>query len=582
MKRIASLIIALAMLLSVTAVFAEDDNAAAFKANLQNMINRVDLNTKALTVETAGNTVASLQAKDGLTDLNIPGAFELQADAENLWISANGQVYQLPITELQATIQELYGMFVPGSDVRSTAGAMLSLLVEKVITPGITMDFETGAVTIHLTGEQMLQGLAEFGDEVVANPEYLQLVTVGNNWVQLFGALVNRNSYSYRGPAVATPAQLAEQWPALREQILNSKTDLVIDGSFTGSGNVVNILLTVNANGKEQARLEGSMTVDGESTVTDFTFTAGTVVYTVQGKTTGNTTVATYTLTDNGRELLTATVNATVNGNAVNATVEGTVQGEAFTGSLNFDAAGAFNAELNVPAQEVKVTVSGTYAADSLKGKLNVTVKGSVTADFTLDAAKTDRGFTVDLNGVVADATIAYSMSFDGVSGRYSVSVDSDELSSSTNYAFELVEGDFPHFSVENSTKSSYSYFNTVQGYSYDGAELRIWSDYQTITLRGAFVSPTEYQLTAEMVASYYGSSNTSNLLLSAVLDDAGDDWTVTLTATVDGEAQGDPILLKYGAQTGFEPLADKVTQTLTKDAIMQMLFPAAAAVTAY
>ena len=581
MKRIASLIIALAMLLSVTAVFAEDDNAAAFKANLQNMLNRVDLNTKALTVETAGNTVASLQAKDGLADLSIPGVFELQFDGENLWVSANGQVYQLPVTELQAVIQELYGMFVPGSDVRSTAGAMLSLLMEKVIAPGITMDYETGAVTIHLTGEQMLQGLAEFGDEVVANPEYLQLVTVGNNWVQLFGALVNRNSYSYRGPAVATPAQLAEQWPALREQILNSKTDLVIDGSFTGSGNVVNILLTVNANGAEQLRLEGSMTVDGESTVTDFTFTAGTTVYTVQGKTTGNTTVATYTLTDNGRELLTATVNATVNGNAVTATVEGTVQGEAFTGSLNLDAAaGTFDAELNVPAQEVKVTASGTYAADSLKAKLNVTVKGSVTADLTLDAAKTDRGFTADLSGVVADATIAYNMSFDGVSGHYNMSVGSDEFSSSANYAFELVEGDFPHFNVETSTKSSY--YNTVQGYSYDGAELRIWSDNQTITLRGAFVSPTEYQITGEMVASYSGSSHTSNLLLSAVLDDAGDDWTVTLTATVDGEAQGDPILLKYGAQTGFEPLADKVTQTLTKDAIMQMLFPAAAAVTAY
>ncbi len=581
MKRIASLIIALAMLLCVTAVFAEDDNAAAFKANLQTMLNRVDLNTKALTVETAGNTVASLQAKDGLADLSIPGAFELQFDGENLWVSANGQVYQLPVTELQAVIQELYGMFVPGSDVRSTAGAMLSLLAEKVIAPGITMDYETGAVTIHLTGEQMLQGLAEFGDEVVANPEYLQLVTVGNNWVQLFGALVNRNSYSYRGPAVATPAQLAEQWPALREQILNSKTDLVIDGSFTGSGNVVNILLTVNANGKEQARLEGSMTVDGESTVTDFTFTAGTTVYTVQGKTTGNTTVATYTLTDNGRELLTATVNATVNGNAVTATVEGTVQGEAFTGSLNLDAAaGAFNAELNVPAQEVKITVSGTYAADSLNAKLNVTVKGSVTADLTLDAAKTGRGFTADLNGVVDDSTIAYSMSFDGVSGHYSTSIGSDAFSSSANYAFELVEGDFPHFNVETSVKSFY--FNTVQGYSYDGAELKIWNDDLTVTLRGAFVSPTEYQITGEMVASYSGSSHTSNLLLSAVLDDTGDDWTITLTATMDGEAQGDPILLKYGPQTGFEPLADKVTQTLTKDAIMQMLFPAAAAVTAY
>ena len=94
------------------------------------------------------------------------------------------------------------------------------------------------------------------------------------------------------------------------------------------------------------------------------------------------------------------------------------------------------------------------------------------------------------------------------------------------------------------------------------------------MTITGKFVSPTEYQLVFDVKPAY---GNGMTITGSAVLEDAGDTWRIPLTLTGDlgdGRTETHSAAIVYGPQTGFEPLADKVTQTMTKDDLLNLIFP--------
>ena len=587
MKRIVSLIVALCMLLTLTAAFAEDANKTAFTQNLQSMLNRVDLTKNALSAEADGKTYATLQSQNGVVDLNIPGVVDLQVSQDTIWISNNGQVIELPIAELQAAIQELKKMFVYDKDAGDTVGAMLNLLVQKVITPGVSMDYTTGAIKIHLTGEQMLQGLAEFGDEVVANPDYMNLIAVGGNWVSLINYIASSRGY-YRASFTPMDAEkLAQQWPQLKSQILATKSTLVIDGSITTSADGAKILLTAEENGKELLNIDINVKMERDVINVSAVITSGDVQYTVNGQITqsaaGMTMNADYTLVAGGETVLTMTLNEVVEGSQMTETFSGTLNGTDFSGGFNINmATGVFSGNLDIPARQISAVLEGTIASGSADVKLDITEKGNSVISINLNGSATASG---DINGTLTaalpGANIALQLASSKGSAVFSFTITSgSSYAMSMNAAYQFMLGDFPHFKLETTTATGY--YSSTQGYSYDGEKVSIWNDYTTMTITGKFVSPTEYQLVFD-VKPAYGSSMT--ITGSAVLEDAGDTWRIPLTLTGDmgdGRTETYSAAIVYGPQTGFEPLADKVTQTLTKDAIMQMLFPAAAAVTAY
>ncbi len=579
MKRIVSLIVALSMLLTLTAAFAEDANQAAFTENLKSMLNRVDLTKNALTLEADGKTYATLQAKDGVYDLNIPDVADLQLSRDTLWVSANGQVYEIPTSEIEAAFQELYNMFIYGGEPEDTLSAMLGLLVEKVITPGISMDYSTGAIKIHLTGEQMLQGLAEFGDEVVANPDYMNLITVGSNWSSLLSYLMNR-SYYRPSPTFTNAEKLAEQWPALKEQILATKSTLVIDGTLTYAADGIKILLTAENNGAEVFRMEGAMTTEEDGTVkTECVITSGSFKYVVSGFQKDNLFHATYDVWSGSQRVFYLALNVYTNGSKITADFMGEVRGTSFTGNAEADLnAGTFALNVDVPDQQAKITLEGAVSDKALTAKLNVTAQGSTVASADLSCALTDDGFTASLTASLPNGiSVAFQMAASEDSIVYTATI-----ANGSNYTvnvtgnYQLVEGDIPHFKVEM-TQASYGY-SSVTGYAYDGEKFTMWSDAMNMTITGKFVSPTEYQLLIDETYSYYGSTSTMNIVASVVLEDAGDTWRipVTLSATQDGKAAMETVsaALVYGPQTGFEPLAGKVTQTLTKDDLLNLIFP--------
>ena len=265
MKRILSLLVALCLLFGAAA-FAEDDYAEEeieeavptledFKWGIQSLLDSFsperDMLTASLNVSGQELFQGGLKVQTGEAPLAEAAALiqgqeiKLQFTQEEAWLDVGGAVLNLRFEDLQEIAQGLAGSAGGGADMSAAVQGLAQLdgeivqeigqlFLTKVLLPGVTYTGgEDGSVLVYdATGAQLLSGLAEFVDAVLADERYDQtletILTVAGSVSQM---------------EMPTLDQIRELWPEYKENMVNAETDFAahLEVSVSGYGSAVTV-----------------------------------------------------------------------------------------------------------------------------------------------------------------------------------------------------------------------------------------------------------------------------------------------------------------------------------------------------
>ena len=365
MKKLVALLVALCMILSCIGAVAEEVSQAvlaeAFKGKVQQLMGSLAPGRSlTYTVDAVDGTsfkeVASMlldAAGKPLADLtvNVPGEeapVQLQFSEEAAWLKYQGQVMELRFADLEAIGKAALGsLSMPQMDPQ-VASELAQILLMNTILPGVKVESNENSTTIQvaLTAKDVLAGVARFGDQVLANEKY---------WNELKPLIqFVAKQQNYQGDFAA---DLQENWPQLKEQILAVETDAQLNANV--------IIQSVPESGA--------------------TAVAGKIVFSMQGQDLSLVLGA----ADSPKNLeITATVSMAAYGR----------ENELGTLNLTCDKiAGNLKADLSVPAAQLEIKLTGTVAQQGNTFALQAHIDA-------FQARK--QAFTMDVESIYADGTV--------------------------------------------------------------------------------------------------------------------------------------------------------------------------------
>ncbi len=530
MKRFLSLLICFCMIFACVGAAAEEVSQAAlaeaYKTKMNELLNRlVPGNSLVLGVEPAGESPLKAiisflqdaeenQVVDGT--VLIPGQeapVQIQLGQDTLWLSVQGQVYELRMTDVQAILQAVAGSFGAPQIDPQIAGELAQLLLFNTVLPGIQVENGENTVTIQvaLTAKDVIQGFAQFVDQVLATEKY---------WTALQPILqYAAKQQNYTGDLAA---EIQQGWPQIKEQLLAEEIDMALNA---------NIVITTDAE-------SGSTSVTGKADLT------------------GEDQAITLTL-----DALDSKAVFDLKG-ALSLAFNGAAPVDAMLISANCDKVSRiFTAGLTLPAMQTEVILNGAYAAGSLQCSLAVFEKSALTATVEVEAVKAGDTITSHSAATIGGKTASCSLFWGKTAKAFSIQSDSLVLT----------------LNIQQDQNGKVTLARLIQGpgakgwtITYVPGLLTYRDANQTVEITRSYVSETEHVVDIAMLAN--GQSEASHAYIRTRLTEEGDDWRIECTA----EAQGQTALTAYLAsqkQEGEIPLlSSQEAIRITPEMVQMML----------
>ena len=542
-KRLAAIVLTLAMLLGCASALAE---TTAFEQNLMQRLNQIDLTNQQLVLTAdpslfGSEASLSLQVVGGLADCKIQAGgvdVEAQSDGQTIWVSVGEDVYALSIADLEHLFQDIMyvnPLYRLQNDPRFSRKLSneLSGLVQKVLLPGITLGRDEDGntqVTVNLTGRQILDGLADWLDAEV------EAFELDQREMHVFELLINAYATVQPYSGFSSPEDALEQIKTAvheaAQQLRETEVDLTITGTITILSNGLNAALVLTVDGQ-------AANLDIEAAEED-----GNV----------NFKLALY---DERYEYLTLS-------GYVDSSDEGT----------------DVHVGLNLPMNGIEAIFDASIKDDSIGANLTVLNWGVTVFYASLNAEKTDDKFYFSLNAEAQDNEVLDvngTVYFTEKRAVLFIEVPNFKLQGEVS---EDEQGRHP-WSVNVTSGSSYS--TSTYAFSWDGETFTVedsvdvqgWYSINTVEkFHGREISDTEYAIDVTMIQTYKGEEpdEQTAVVLLKLTDGENGAWKLDIDAETNGETQHG-LTLEITGQTGVEPLANKVTQALTEQDIVNAVF---------
>ncbi len=532
LRRLAALLLALTLLIGCASA------ESAFWNNVGQKISGTDLNEKqivltAFNISQGQDLTASLQQKDGLVSLVIASGKQevavLQTDGQTIWLAVNGEVYALPVSELQRFLADL--QLLNPLYLLSTQGAsedlsqILTLLAQNVLLPGIAMTAgENGAmvITVNLTGRQILDGLALTMETIADQADFSKLdaecVRVWSMWYAAYVETANVQN----APATLEEfhAYAVEEIRKAAAQLRETQLDLTIEGEITIERSATPngaCALTVTYNG-QPVHFDGTLRSDRSS---------GEVALTVYND---QQQFLHAGITWYQPSYDTTLIDATIVAGNTEITLAGTIGRK--TGGFDVDVSDSSGA---IPATHMFLRYAETD--DGL------IIDCNLGALFTLN-------LFVARGRVRADAVLM-------LSGKYH------------QVSFTLREdarGRHPWKFSYRDPMNTYAPATTLE---WDGEILTVKSNGQTIAFSGREISDTQYAIDEKLLDSD-GSVTDQVSFVFTLTDQEDGNWNLTFDF-VHGDTSTKAAELAVTEQTEVEPLSEKVTVELDEEALVKL-----------
>ena len=243
MKKLFAILICLSLMLTALPVLGETvSNEEAFKSGLKALMNSFDLQRDQLayTATSAGEVIAAETVRfDGnLLELSVaapqlPGGVTVQFNDQEIYAVLSGTAFHLRFEEIPVILQSLaatLSQYVPQEYFEAIQKidpdklAEMGQMLLRSLMMGMKMEqTEDGMViSYEATAQELLQTVAAFVDDVLANEEYADtvkgLVTVG-----LYAA-----QSSNPGSEMPSADDLIASWPMLKQSLASVESDFAV------------------------------------------------------------------------------------------------------------------------------------------------------------------------------------------------------------------------------------------------------------------------------------------------------------------------------------------------------------------
>ena len=243
MKKLFAILICLSLMLSALPVFGETvSNEEAFKSGLMALMNSFDLQRDQLTyTATSGDEVIAAETVrfDGsLLELSVaaaqlPGGVTVQFNDQEIYAALSGTAFHLRFEEIPVILQSLaatLSQYVPQEYFEAIQkidpdklAEMGQMFLQRLMMSMKMEQTEDGMViSYEATAQELLQTVAVFVDDVLANEEYADtvkgLVTVG-----LYAA-----QNSNPGSEMPSADDLIASWPMLKQSLASVESDFAV------------------------------------------------------------------------------------------------------------------------------------------------------------------------------------------------------------------------------------------------------------------------------------------------------------------------------------------------------------------
>ena len=527
LKRLAAILLTLVMLVGCASALAE---TTAFEQNLKQRIAQTDLTKQQLVLtgekELFGSEfTVSAQSVNGVMDCLIQANgtnVEVQTDGQTLWVSANGQVYAMSMSDLAHLAEDflyLNPVFRNLNDTsymfRTTLG--LRNMVNAAFGQGFTVSEDGKTITVNLTARQVLDGLADWLDGEAENSTMLDdrdFHIIG----LFYSAYSNLSGVKSDDPERDGVDAFKTALHQLASQLRKTETDLTITGTVVSdeTGATGNLVITVNnqpANLDFAGKQEGDK---GSFTLSLYNETATALSLEASWYTMGGTTYA--------------------------------------------------DVALNAPVANASIRFNLTLGRESLRAELTASSNGNTVLNATLNGTSNRDGLSFTLNAGNGYSQVLYMDGFFGNNyGTLNIKAPSFSLKASLA---EDAKGRHP-WSLNVSSGSGY--YAQAFALEWDGETLTVDSGYAKETFHGREISDMEYAIDVTVTSQY--ATDPQEIAILLTLTD-GEDGTWKLEANGQmGEQVQHGMVIETTAQRAQEALAGKVTQTLTEQDIVNLYF---------
>lgn len=519
MKKLLAIILSICLLLSLSAMAQPAPGQEAFLRNLWEHLSSVDYNGHqlSLTTDAVEDLSAVFQQHSDLADLKVNymgSEVEIQLGSTAIWVSTDGQVFELPYDEFAAFITPYLQMMQSGIDT-SVFEEIFTLAAERLVMPFVTMsqgEDGTQVITYKASLNDLIAAFTGFVDEVVANEAYVNALSAP------FGLFAAVEVGSGENPVDSFIAE----WPQLRQSMLETEVE----------GEVEFVATARNAE-------DGSAEV-----VVDFKVTVGEETVTAHEEVTAS----------NEAVHMTETVNAPLYGEMV----------EVMTVNCDIDLVTGNFAFIAKEYEGQGFALTGTCFEDSLDARLTIRGDYAVETDMILSASWGEDRFS---------GTVSMYSHEDYEMNTLRVSWTPDSFSAdmlNDDYAFGLL--------LQADASGDLSYARLTAGDMYDpnvvtlkDGVLTLQNEYQTYNIWITYESETRAVLNVDMRSKYSSETEHGEIRLDIV--DEPDGWKLVCTVVdTDGETVIGTATLACEPASGIEPLAEKDPMTITADMIQSTL----------
>ncbi|NLD82843.1 MAG: hypothetical protein GX637_01645 [Clostridiales bacterium] len=532
MKRFLSLLLSICLILSCVGAVAEEVSQAAlaeaFKAKVNEFLNNIAPgNSLVMSVEPAGEapftqTISLLS--DGeekqIVDwaLQIPGQeapVQLQVSQEAVWLAAQGQVYELQLSDIEGILQAVVGSFGAPQVDSQIMSELTQLLMVNVIVPAVQVENEENTVTVHvaLTAQYALQGVARFVDQVLATERYWEALQ------PLFQFVAQRQNY--QGDLAA---EFQQNWPQIKEQLLATETDLALNAD-----------LVIRTDPES-----GNTTVTGKAALSE---SGQTVLLTLDA--------------ENSKAAFAM--------QCVLSLAMGEMEQTAAALNAHCDKlSGAFAAELSLPAMQAKASLSGAYAAGGLQCRLTVFERNALTA--AVDVETVSAGETISLHGAgtVNGKTASCSLFWSKRAKALSIQ------SSGLVLTLDIQQDQAGKLTLARLIQSPGAKGASGWTVTYVPGLLTYQDPQNTVEITPSFISETEHVVDIAMLTQ--GQSEAAHAYLRTRLTEAGDGWRIESTAEMEGQTVLTAYITSQQREGEITLLSSQETIRLTPEMVQMML----------
>ena len=519
MKKLLAIILSFCLLLGLSAVAEPAPGQEAFFRNLFAHLSGVDYNGHqlSLTCDALDDFQAVFQQHSDLASfkVNYMGTeAEVQLGSTGVWVSADGQVFELPYDELAAFIAPYLQMMNTRFDT-SVYEEILALAAERLVMPYVTVEQKedgTQVITYKANLNELIAAFAGFVDEVVGNETYVNAISAPFSFFAAMEA----------GSAENPVDSFIAEWPQLKQTMLETQ----VEGDLE---------FVISARNSEDGSAEA---------VADFKVTVGDETVTAHEEVTST----------NEAVHMIETVSAPMYGDMVEV-MNVTCDIDLVTGNFAFIAR---------EYEGQGFTLTGTCYEDSLDARLTVRGDYAVETDLILSASWGEDRFS-------GTASVYSHEDYEMNTLRVSWTPDSFSADMmNDDYSFGLI--------LQADASGNVSYARLTTGDMYDptvvtlkDGVLTFQSEYETYSVWIVYESETRAVVNVDMLSKYSNEPEHGEIRLDIV--DVSDGWKLVGTVIdTDGETVIGTATLACEPASGIEPLSGKNPLTITADMIQSTL----------